>query len=234
MVSSCTRSSCSILEAMFREYRPGGDTVDSVWTNTLRGVQRVVPDGCMDIIWMGGRLHVAGPDTSAFLAETDGDVVGVRFRPGVAPGFLGIPASELTDSRVLLTDLWAGDRVEQLADEIRTGQPGKVLLELAEQARPDRFAQAVVANVQSDVRNMAEDMGLSERQLRRRCLDRFGYGPKTLHRVLRFGQAMALAYDGTAFADIAYQIGYTDQAHLAREVKTLAGATLTEMVRTPT
>lgn len=188
----------------------------------------------MDILWLNGQLVVAGPDTSAQLAPIDGTIVGVRFRPGVAPGFLGLPASELTDTRVPLADLWAPDRVDQLAEEMLTKPPGQVLLGLAGQARPDPFADAVVTGIQSDVRGMAEDMGLSERQLHRRCLTRFGYGPKTLHRVLRFGQAMELAYDGAAFSDIAYRIGYADQAHLAREVKTLAGATLTELVRTPT
>jgi AraC-like DNA-binding protein len=81
---------------------------------------------------------------------------------------------------------------------------------------------------------MADEPGVSERHLHRRCLAKFGYGPKTLHRVLRFNQAMDLAYAGTTFADVADQAGYADQAHLSREVKSLAGATLGDLVRTPT
>ncbi len=34
---------------------------------------------------------------------------------------------------------------------------------------------------------MADAIGLSERQLHRRCLSAFGYGPSTLRRILRRG-----------------------------------------------
>jgi AraC-like DNA-binding protein len=81
---------------------------------------------------------------------------------------------------------------------------------------------------------MADELGFSERHLHRQCVAKFGYGPKTLHRVLRFNQAMSLAYDGVAFADVAQRTGYADQAHLSREVKALAGATLSALVKTPT
>jgi AraC-like DNA-binding protein len=215
---------------VYREYRPGGDTVDSVWTNTRHGVQRVVPDGCMDVMWINGELVVAGPDTEAFLARIEGTIYGVRFRPGVAPGFLGVPASELTNTRVPLTDLWTPDRVDRLRTNLHTGRPGEALLAAAQPAEPDTFAEVVLANIDTDIRDLAFRLGMSERQLHRRCLTKFGYGPKTLHRVLRFGRALNLAYDGTPFADIAYRTGYADQAHLSREVKTLAGTTLTEMV----
>ncbi|MDT7712096.1 MAG: hypothetical protein QOG46_785 [Pseudonocardiales bacterium] len=56
--------------------------------------QRVLPDGCLDLIWMDGAVHVAGPDTCAFLATLNNGqtLTGLRFRPGAAPGVLGIPA----------------------------------------------------------------------------------------------------------------------------------------------
>ena len=68
---------------------------------------RIVPDGCLDLIWSGDRLWVAGPDTRAWVEETEpGTMVGVRFAPGVAPAVLGLPASELRDDRPALVDLW--------------------------------------------------------------------------------------------------------------------------------
>lgn len=69
-------------------------------------------------------------------------------------------------------------------------------------------------------------MGLSERQLHRRSLAAFGYGPKTLARVLRFDRALALAQDGVPLAETAALAGYADQPHLAREVKALSGVPL--------
>ncbi|MEV4312169.1 helix-turn-helix transcriptional regulator [Actinocrispum sp. NPDC049592] len=219
---------------MYREFRPEGDVVDCVWVSTRVGVQRVVPDGCMDIMWVKGSLEVAGPDTRAHLAEVDGYTVGVRFRPGMAPGFLGIPGNELRDTRVPLDRLWSRERVEWLTENIHKGLPGQALLQAVGEAREDTFAAAVKRLLHNDIRDIAETLNVSERQLHRRCLTRFGYGPKTLQRVIRFSHAMDLAYNGQAFADIAHQTGYADQAHLAREVKDLAGATLSELVRTPT
>ncbi|MFD9260612.1 helix-turn-helix domain-containing protein, partial [Streptomyces sp. NPDC059538] len=65
-----------------------------------------------------------------------------------------------------------------------------------------------------------------ERQLHRRSLDAFGYGPRTLGRILRLRRALALARAGMPFAEVACVAGYADQAHLAREVRALAGTAL--------
>jgi AraC-like DNA-binding protein len=108
-----------------------------------------------------------------------------------------------------------------------------VLLDAVKPAETDPFAIEVRQLITKDVKEIAEALNVSERQLHRRCLQKFGYGPKTLHRVLRFTDAMARAYDGEPFADVAHQTGYADQAHFAREVKDLAGTTLTELVRKP-
>ena len=77
---------------------------------------------------------------------------------------------------------------------------------------------------------MADRLGLSERQLRRRCLPVFGYGPRRLARILRMNRAVAAALAGRPLADVAYDCGYADQAHLCRDVLDLAGATPTELL----
>ncbi len=67
---------------------------------------------------------------------------------------------------------------------------------------------------------------MSERQFRRRCLAAAGYGPKTLHRILRFRRFVARIDAADAPADlsrIAAEAGYADQAHLTRESVRLAG-----------
>jgi AraC-like DNA-binding protein len=223
------------MEGVYREYRPPGlaDVVACVWTSSRVGTQRVVPDGCMDIIWNGERLVVAGPDTTAFFSQSAGHNVGVRFRPGIAPSFFDVQAHALQGTRVGLDDLWARDRVERLLEDLHTVHPGKALLHAVQDAEPDPFANAVeqLSRRSGDVRAMADQLGLSERHLHRRCMAMFGYGPKVLHRVLRFDQAMNLVYAGTAFAEAAHKTGYADQAHLSREVKTLAGATLSTLVQ---
>ncbi|MGW5695942.1 helix-turn-helix domain-containing protein, partial [Streptomyces asiaticus] len=72
-----------------------------------------------------------------------------------------------------------------------------------------------------------------ERQLHRRSLAAFGYGPKTLGRVLRLNRALDLARTGLPFAEVAATAGYADQAHLARDVRALAGVPLGRLLRVP-
>ncbi|MCP2338197.1 helix-turn-helix domain-containing protein [Actinomadura rupiterrae] len=86
----------------------------------------------------------------------------------------------------------------------------------------------VVAGLASgaSVRDVADAVGLGERQLRRRALASFGYGPKVLQRVLRFQQALRAARAGAPLAETALDAGYADQAHMSHEVRELAGVPL--------
>ncbi|MGP3638656.1 helix-turn-helix domain-containing protein, partial [Streptomyces sp. 24-1644] len=81
------------------------------------------------------------------------------------------------------------------------------------------------------VADTARAAGLGARQLHRRSLAAFGYGPKTLARVLRLQRALGLVRSGMPYADAAYAAGCTDQAHLAREMRDLAGTTLSDYLR---
>ncbi|MDA8370169.1 MAG: helix-turn-helix domain-containing protein [Nocardiopsaceae bacterium] len=214
-----------------------------VWYGTSPGesrTQRVLPDGCMDLIWIGGTLLVAGPDTTAHLAEwvPGRDYVGLRFAPGTAPAVLGVPAHELRDQRVPLADMWPAARVRRLTDQLaHTADAGAVLEEVAVRRlgeNPPGDAPVLSAIVDrlragSAVAATAQATGLSERQLHRRCLAAFGYGPKTLARILRMNRALGMVRAGVPIASAAAAAGYADQPHLTREVKILAGAPITEL-----
>ncbi|MFG2078645.1 DUF6597 domain-containing transcriptional factor [Nonomuraea maritima] len=78
-----------------------------VRTSSAAATALVVPDGCVDLIWGPEGLFVAGPDTGPMPASVGaGDALaGIRFRPGAAGGFFGVPLHELRDQRVALADL---------------------------------------------------------------------------------------------------------------------------------
>jgi AraC-like DNA-binding protein len=78
---------------------------------------------------------------------------------------------------------------------------------------------------------IADRVGLSTRQLHRRSRVAFGYGVKTLQRILRLQLALELARDGARLADAAARAGYADQPHLAREMRDLAGVPATQLLR---
>lgn len=224
---------------MYRERRSRLDGA-VVWERTTDDTPfRVVPDGCMDLIWFNGDLLVAGPDTHAQTVEARAGslYVGLRFAPGTGPTVLGVPASELRDQRVPLDALWSGptvrDLAEQLAEASDTGAAMESLAvqRLQENGPLDPLLAEVVAELQAGrpVAALADTVGLSERQLHRRCLAAFGYGPKALARIFRMRRARGLARDHVPFAEVAAIAGYADQPHLAREVKALTGVSLSAL-----
>lgn len=224
---------------MYTERRSslGGGTV--VWSRTVPdrapAAGLVLPDGCMDLLWNDGLL-VAGPDTTAYeTVEAVGTRwTGVRFAPGTGPAVFGVPAHELRDRRVPLEALLPAAEVRRLAEQVAAApDPGAVLETVAwRRETPDPLCAPLVEALRRGrgVAEAAEATGLSERQLRRRSREAFGYGPKTLARVLRMRRALRLARGGMPFADVAATAGYADQAHLSREVRALAGRPLSRLL----
>ena len=86
------------------------------------------------------------------------------------------------------------------------------------------------------VDDLASELGLSARQLHRRCLHAFGYGPKTLARVVRFQHFLhaARAAPTLSFARLAAECGYSDESHLSHDCRALGGVPPGELVRRDT
>lgn len=231
------------------------DSVACLWAQVAGDEDRaglVLPDGCTDLIWTQGRgAFVAGPDTGPVpTTMAAGTVIlGARFRPSAGGPVLGIPLSELRDQRVELADLRSAE-ARRLSATLDPATAAARVLDvtgaLVDAARLDP-AVAEVARLLHDPRaraeDVADDVGLSPRQLRRRFHASVGYGPKTLQRVLRFRRFVsridALSPnlqdpqrpDGLDLASLAVQAGYADQAHLTRECGRLAGLTPAALAR---
>ena len=170
--------------------------------------------------------------------------VGIRFRPGAAPGFLGVAASELVDRSVRLGELW-GRSADELAGQLAGQDPAAVAARLelgllrrqASARAPDRLVEQMVHELgrleprAEPVGALVAALGVSERTLRRRCTLALGYGPKTLDRILRFRRALRLLRRGYPLAEVACRAGYADQAHLTNECRRLASATPAGLAR---
>jgi AraC-like DNA-binding protein len=204
------------------------------WYSRAEQARRpVLPDGCMDLIWMHGELVVAGPDTTARITTLcpGARYAAVRFAPGTAPAYLGLPAVELRDQHPPLADLLPDAQARALNEAVAEARDPAMAIEERvvphlRTGSPDPMAGAVAARLEAGARvgPTAAEIGLSERQFRRRCLEAFGYPAKTLARILRMHRALEVARSGTPLARVAAETGYADQAHLSREVKALAGA----------
>jgi AraC-like DNA-binding protein len=236
---------------VYREYPappPLAPFVECLWRRDLReddvedrGV--VLPDGRVDLVWAaGGEPLIAGPQTRFVprpLAPPCA-VVGVRFHPSVGPALLGVPGHELVDRHVPLAAI---DTAGAAALERRLPallDPGaawpsivSVLARWSAAAEaPDPIVRAAVRLLDAPgaaVEQVAHQVGFSERELRRRFRAAVGYGPKTLQRVLRFQRVLAHLSDGhpphETLAGLALSAGYSDQAHMTRETRQLAGVT---------
>ncbi|HEX6910387.1 MAG TPA: DUF6597 domain-containing transcriptional factor, partial [Longimicrobium sp.] len=163
--------------------------------------QRVMPDGCMDVVLIGDAPPVVvGPMTRAAtsLLPPGALLTGVRFRPGHAAAVLGAPASALVDAAVPLRDLWgrtAASVVEAVAGapsaDARQAALTAALLRRMADARTADAAMASAArwlarHPAGRVERLADMLGLGERQLRRRFAEAVGYAPKTFQRIARF------------------------------------------------
>jgi AraC-like DNA-binding protein len=211
-----------------------------VWTQ-LAGpdghVQRVLPDGCADVVWIeDGRLELAGPATQPVLVEIPpgATVHGVRFGPGAAGPALGLAAHELRDRAVELDELWGAsgrELAERMAGAAAAERPALLAAAIAARLRDARPPDALVARAASllargiPVAETSREVALGPRHLRRRFHDAAGYGPKTLQRVLRLRRFLAVAATTPDLARAAADAGYADQPHLTRECADLAGLT---------
>ena len=209
------------------------------WHSTAGGgAGRVLPDGCMDLIWFDDRLMVAGPDTVAQLVTTAPGTrfTGLRFGPGLLPRVLGVPADELTDRRVPAEALLGDTVVGELADRASESSQVAALEEFGRDrlVRTDRrpWLAPTVHRLRAgaSASAAADALGWSERTFRRACLEAFGYGAKRLALVLRLQRALDMARAGRPFAVVAADAGYADQAHLSRDVRLLTSTTLRELV----
>ncbi|MFD4907577.1 DUF6597 domain-containing transcriptional factor [Kitasatospora purpeofusca] len=230
--------------------------VDLVWSAT--GLEVVGPDRAPRTVPVPGGAELAGVrfrpgaaglllgampvrelcDLQVPLAEVVGEPMAERLGERCAEG--------LGEGLVERGGEWEGER------RAGVGGPAEVaaVLDAFVASRvpgwvPDRAVERAVAALgrPEGVRlpDLAAELGLSERQLRRRVTDAVGYGPKTLQAVLRFRRAVARARSGgggrgggagavPGLAAVAAQAGYADQAHLTREVRRWSGVSPTVLL----
>jgi AraC-like DNA-binding protein len=231
----------------YRELAPSRDLYSLVACRWVRDVGEdessdstlILPDGCVDLIWRDGELTVAGLDRTARLSPVAAGhrYLGVRLRPGVAGAVLGIPASEVVDEQVGL-DQVLGGQADELAERLGENEGEDHVFALLEQVVSSRVEDGgtdslVLAATRrlgfpgSRVDWLADSLGISDRQLRRRFHRAVGYGPKTLDRVLRFRRLVSAAPEIAAGQDdlarLAADLGYADQAHMTRDCVELSG-----------
>ncbi|HUQ82308.1 MAG TPA: AraC family transcriptional regulator [Gemmatimonadaceae bacterium] len=254
-------------EPTYREYTPSDALrpfVDCFWTrevgsrpvsNATPSVHRVLPDGCIDVVLtfadrgdVPQAALVVGTMTKALVIEptaTPECFVGVRFRPAKASAFLEMPASEVTDLRVSLDDIWPD--ANAVRDALAAG-PDTIArvraLERVLTARLTLNGPRATADVDEAVRRivdaggslgitrLAPALGLTRQHLARRFSELVGVSPKTFARVVRLGRVVERvrgvpAETPISWSTLAIELGYYDQSHLVDEFREMTGTTPT-------
>ena len=225
-----------------RNVAPGGEAAPG---------HRVLPDGCVDLIitlagdWAPAhaasreeridRALFVGAMTSPLVFQSAPGVafVGVRCRPGAARALFGVPASELTNLRVPVDELWRGDQSLRPGGSDPIGALSRVLAERFRRASPAprdvRAAVALLRRTRGRMRigTLGTELGVTRQHLARRFAEHVGLSPKLLARIERMRHVIHLARGEArpSWSRIAYEAGYADQSHLVSEFGELVGAT---------
>ena len=234
----------------FRPVRPAPDLrreVECTWNATVSGQHDLVPDGCIELLWIEDRgVRVCGPDTTGWSVDLPVGTVttGIRFRPGAGGVALGFLAGELVDRRARLGEVLS-DRIERRLDDELSSAGGVVArrqsLERFVRTRLDAAASEpmiVAADLLGRSRHpigtldrVADEFAVSARQFRRRFVNAVGYSPAFFTRIARLQRFIRLAArrcDG--LAELAATAGYADQAHLHRDCRDIARMTPRRLV----
>lgn len=251
---------------MYKEYPPDiqlSHLIETYWVSdrivSSRSTQRILPDGCVDIIFNftnndgTGRLypympHIVGAMTSYLdVTYSPGAVqmLGIRFRPVGVTAFSRIPVFELTDKTVELASvetLFEKSFYDRLPDfptmreriaYIENYLIGRLGNFFIPEQRID-FAVEYIRKADGliPVKQIAEKVCLSERQFERRFKNAVGISPKMFSRIVKFKHAVDYleTYPNESFYSAAIDCGYFDHSHLIKDFKEFGGALPSELL----
>lgn len=251
---------------MYREYPPDirlSHLIETYWVSdamvSSASTQRILPDGCVDIIFNfanndgTGRLlpfmpHVIGTITSfldvSYYAGTV-QMLGIRFCPNGITAFTRTPVYELTDKSVelaLMETLFDKHFYEGLP-EFQTMKErivyiegyllGRLLNCFISEKRIDYAVEYIrKANGLVSVKQIAEKACLSERQLERRFKSAIGISPKTFSRIMKFKHTVDYlrCCPKDSLYMTALECGYFDHSHLIKDFKAFGGTLPNELI----
>ncbi|MEQ2527453.1 helix-turn-helix transcriptional regulator [Bacillaceae bacterium CLA-AA-H227] len=247
----------------YREYSPSRSLKDFVacyWTvdvnaSDMNKLHRVIPDGCVDIIFdLKSPSFSRGAFVVGLMTEYEvlnfsakSSFFGIRFYSDTARQFICYPLSELIGNHVFLEDIWS-NKALFLVEEMMSAQGISEIIKKVElmllkflilnESHTDSLLKSSMDYMYANqgmisIRMLAEKVNYSERNIRRTFQKELGIGPKEFSGVIRFQSLLRELYfdSHSRFTDIAVKYGYFDQPHLIKSFKRYYGLSPTQIFK---
>lgn len=227
--------------------------IDKIWLSE-RGRSseefsyEILPDGCSDIV-----LELSKSKSSAFIYGTttfnkkihlkaNTNYLGVSLRPGIEVLSNQFCPKDLINNAVefkrdefgFCSDIFFDSlmKVQNFNDKVMLLEN---ILNKSDLLGIDEKMAAVLSYIHLKKGNipiskLAKKFKLSERHIERIFKQRNGVSPKLYCRIIRFQNAIQTikSSQNLVMSDLACSLGYSDQAHMIREFRTLSGYTPTD------
>lgn len=213
--------------------------------------QKIIPDGYGEIIihygdpyrinfgddWeIQSKMLYSNQISGYFFLENTGKsgMIGIKLHPCSFFELFGIPQSPYVDQVVPLTELLALEsnkltalHSDDLSPKDRVKRSEEWLLGFAPTTQT-KVRSAVDKIMDSrgivDIDEIAEEVGLSTRQLERQFKNVVGLTPKFYSRIIRFSSIFkVMESDDPSWVKVALQSGYFDQSHFIKNFKEFTG-----------
>ncbi|MEV6910543.1 AraC family transcriptional regulator [Amycolatopsis sp. NPDC051071] len=209
--------------------------------------QVVLPNLAVNVTFFRDATGAFGPGKRPFRYVVEGadHGIGVRFRPGAFRAFMTGPVTMISGRSLPLTDLFTGavpvtESVRNATNDFEMVRRCEELL-LAKHPVLTAAARTAIEAVETiaaepaitRVAGLSSRTGLSQRSLQRLFAEHVGTAPKWAIQVYRLNEAAAriAAVEEPDYAELAAELGYSDQAHFIRDFRSVTGWVPTEYTR---
>jgi len=251
---------------MYHEYPPDirlRHLIETYWVSDVvvssASVQRILPDGCVDIIFNFGSNDGTGRtypytslivgtitsylDVTYFSGKTQ--MLGIRFRPVGITAFTRMPVYDLTNKTVelaLTETLFENSLCERLPEfwtmkERIACIENYLISRLPYIFTPEKRIDYAVEYIRNEngqitVKQVADKVCLSERQLERTFKAAVGVSPKTFSRIVKFKHTIDYLRNcpQDSLYTAAIECGYFDHSHLIKDFKMLGGTQPNDLI----
>ncbi|MCP9620374.1 helix-turn-helix transcriptional regulator [Nocardia otitidiscaviarum] len=199
----------------------------------------VLPSPAVVLVVEDARCRVHGVLRGKYAQKLSGrgDIFGTTFRPAGFRTLIDRPVADLSDRVVPGSDLFGSD-ADRLAARISAESDTRVRCGFAEDFVRQRcdsesgctaLLNEIVDAILTDrtivrVDDLTQRFGLGKRHLQKLFRDHAGVSPKWVIQRYRLHEAAQRLHEGYRdLAALAAELGYADQAHFARDFKTVVG-----------